>query len=156
MSSVASNSDQRITASLTQPAALRLEHRPNSTALILGHSDASLLAEVDFPPTIEYARRCSVTITAWSIAMPNQTRNLVIVALVAALVAVTCWKQSSGQGEPAKPAAVIWEYRIVDSSRKTAEDEELLNKLGAEGWDVCVAYRGYTDHLILRRPKTVK
>jgi hypothetical protein len=88
--------------------------------------------------------------------MPNQTRNLVIVALIAALVAVTCWKQSSGQGEPAKPAAVIWEYKVVDSSYKTANDQELLNKLGAEGWDVCVAYHSNTAHLILRRPKATK
>ena len=36
--------------------------------------------------------------------MQNQNRNLVIVALIAAFVVVTCWKQSPGQGEPAKPA----------------------------------------------------
>lgn len=82
--------------------------------------------------------------------MQNQTRNLVIVALVAALVAVTCWKQSSGQGEPAKPAAVIWEYRI-DSADATA-----LNKLASEGWEVCAAYGGGQASVILRRPKDRK
>lgn len=81
--------------------------------------------------------------------MPNQTRNLVIVALVAALVAVTCWKQSSGQGEPAKPPSVIWEYRIVNA------DGTLLNKLAPEGWEVCAVYGGSQSSpgVILRRPK---
>ena len=45
--------------------------------------------------------------------MQNQTRNLVIVALVAALVAVTCWKQSPGQGEAPRPAAATPEYMVV-------------------------------------------
>ena len=99
--------------------------------------------------------------------MQNQTRNLVIVTLVAALVAVTCWKQSQGQGEAAKPGVVKWEYRVAHayavSSGKTVRDE--LNLLGDDGWEVCAAFApgqivngsGTSDgRVVLKRPKAEK
>jgi hypothetical protein len=102
--------------------------------------------------------------------MQNQSRNLVIVALVAALVAVMCWKQSQGQGEaakPAKPAVVKWEYQVEHvyavSQRKTTRDE--LNLLGNDGWEVCAAFApgqivngsGTSDgRVILKRLKAEK
>ena len=89
--------------------------------------------------------------------MQNQTRNLVIVVLVAALVVVTCWKQSPGQGEAAKPAVVKWEYKFT-TSPTLQQDPDELNKLGSEGWDLCVVYP-YADNIqtvILRRPKAAK
>ena len=51
--------------------------------------------------------------------MQIQARNLVIVTLVATLVVVTCWKQSPGQGEPAKPAGA------ADSKLKVLLKEKL-------------------------------
>ena len=51
--------------------------------------------------------------------MQNQTRNLVIVALVAALAIVTCWKQLPGQGDPVKPAGA------ADSKLKVLLKEKL-------------------------------
>ena len=44
--------------------------------------------------------------------MQNQARNLAIVTLIAALVVVTFWRQSSGQGETAKPAATVGRYQL--------------------------------------------
>lgn len=84
--------------------------------------------------------------------MQNQARNLVIVALIAALVVVACWKQSPGQGEPSKLAAVIWEYRV------DRVDATTLNKLASEGWEVCAAFGGnnVSGGAILRRPKDRK
>lgn len=91
--------------------------------------------------------------------MQNQTRNLIIVALVAALVVVTCWKQSPGQGSAAKPALPRWEYKQIAAS------ESALNDLGAEGWEVCAAFAkvgggggsiSTTGYAILRRPKADK
>jgi len=51
--------------------------------------------------------------------MQIQARNLVIVTLVATLVVVTCWKQSPGQGESAKPAGA------ADSKLKVLLKEKL-------------------------------
>jgi hypothetical protein len=96
----------------------------------------------------------------WSIAMQNQTRNLVIVALIAALVVVTCWNQSTGQvAVPAKPAAVKWEYKITTSA-VLGDDPKELDSLGAEGWEACAAYAIGRDNnartVILKRPKAGK
>ena len=91
--------------------------------------------------------------------MQNQTRNLVIVALVAVLVVVTCWKQAPGQGEAAKSVLPCWEYKQISAS------ESALNELGAEGWEVCAAFAkvgggggsiSTTGYAILRRPKAGK
>jgi hypothetical protein len=71
--------------------------------------------------------------------MQNQTRNLVIVALVAALVAVTCWKQSPGQGEPAKAVGAKWEYKVAYVSLEKAHRDH-INQLGEEGWEICAAF----------------
>ena len=68
--------------------------------------------------------------------MKSQSRNLAIVALVAALAGVTFWKQSSGQGEAAKPAIVKWEYKITVVTTKNDSTLE-LDKLGTEGWELC-------------------
>ena len=46
--------------------------------------------------------------------MQNQTRNLVIVALLAALVVVACWKQSPGQGEHTKAGSAKSYYDFTD------------------------------------------
>jgi hypothetical protein len=72
--------------------------------------------------------------------MQNQTRNLVIVALVTALIAVTCWKQSPGQGEVAKPAVLKWQYTLTTDATDNRSPEK-LNALGAEGWELCSSYR---------------
>jgi len=92
-----------------------------------------------------------------SVVMQNQARNLTIVALVAALVAVTCWKQSPGQGKADKPAAVEWEYLIDDAAKPT------LEKRAESRWEVCGAYSESTldgkrvkGMIIMKRPKPVK
>lgn len=88
--------------------------------------------------------------------MQNQTRNLVIVALVAALVVVTCWNQSTGQvAVPAKPAAVKWEYKFA-TCPKLEQSPVDLNKLGADGWELCISQslgnEGEFYALVLKRP----
>lgn len=88
--------------------------------------------------------------------MQNQTRNLVIVALVAALVVVTCWNQSTGQvAAPVKPAAVKWEYKIT-TCPKLEQSPDGINKLGADGWELCISQplgsEGEFYSLILKRP----
>lgn len=90
--------------------------------------------------------------------MQNQTRNLIIVALVAALVAVTCWNQSTGQvAVPAKPAAVKREYTFAVTPTLN-QDPAALNKLGAEGWELCVTHEhsGGFHTMIFRRSKAEK
>lgn len=86
--------------------------------------------------------------------MQNQSRNLIIVALIAALVAIAGWKQTSGQGEPAKPAAM--EYLVV-----TADTETLNTYAERQRWEVCAAFSKGNDgriagYAILRRPKAAK
>jgi hypothetical protein len=87
--------------------------------------------------------------------MQNQTRNLVIVALVAALVAVTCLNQSPGQVAAAKPAAVKWEYKFA-TCPKLEQSPDGLNKLGADGWELCISQslgsEGEFYALVLKRP----
>jgi hypothetical protein len=83
--------------------------------------------------------------------MQNRTRNLVIVALVALLVVVTCWTQSSGQGDPAK--APVTEYLVVPANKET------LNSFAEKGWEVCAAFHKGSEAngtAIIRRPKTAK
>lgn len=92
--------------------------------------------------------------------MQNQTRNLAIVALVAALVVVTCWNQSTGQvAAPAKPAAVKWEYKITTNGT-LGDDHKEFDSLGADGWEVCAAYAIGRDNnartVIFKRPKAEK
>ena len=89
--------------------------------------------------------------------MQNQTRNLVIVALVALLVVVTCWNQLPGQVAPAKPAAANWEYTLAVTPTLN-QDPAALNKLGAEGWELCVTHEhsGGFHTMIFRRPKAAK
>lgn len=92
--------------------------------------------------------------------MQNQTRNLVIVALIAALVAVTCWNQSTGQIVlPGKPAVARWEYKTVPAP---TEGEVIL---ADKNWEVCAAcshgqINGGTGTLsgrvVLKRPKAEK
>jgi hypothetical protein len=87
--------------------------------------------------------------------MQAQTRNLVIVALVAMLVVATCWKQSPGQGEAAKPGAAM-EYLVVPANTET------LNTFAEkQPWEVVAAFSqgkegASTGLAILRRPKAAK
>ena len=88
--------------------------------------------------------------------MQNQIRNLVIVALVAALVVITCWNQSRGQvAVPAKAGAVKWEYKIM-TCPKLEQSPDSLNKHGADGWELCISQplgsEGEFYSLILKRP----
>lgn len=91
--------------------------------------------------------------------MQNQARNLIIVALVAALVAVTCWKQTHGQGAAVKPAATKWEYKFT-TCPKLEQSPDNLNKLGVDGWELCLSQplgsEGEFYSLILKRPITGK
>jgi|GEM_PF-1686644 len=91
--------------------------------------------------------------------MKNQTRNLVIVALLALLVVVVCWKQSPGQAEGAKQALTVWEYKITVVTTKNDDTSE-LNKLGNEGWELCSAAPwgggGQFHTAFLKRPKAAK
>jgi hypothetical protein len=97
--------------------------------------------------------------------MQNQTRNVVIVALTAALVSVTCWNQSTGQvATPAKAVSVQqWEYMTAPANKTGSET---LTSATRGGWEVCAAYsQGTIDkdgggeivgYAILRRPKASK
>jgi hypothetical protein len=89
--------------------------------------------------------------------MQNQTRNLIIVALLALLVVVTCWNQLPGQAPAAKPAAVKWEH-MVTSLKESAELR--LDEFSDKGWEVCAAYSYGSDGgnvmVIFRRPKAGK
>ena len=52
---------------------------------------------------------------------------------------------------------VKWEYKFT-TSPTLQQDPDELNKLGSEGWDLCVVYP-YADNIqtvILRRPKAAK
>lgn len=90
--------------------------------------------------------------------MQNQTRNLVIVAILAALVVVTCWKQSPGQGEKAAPA---WEHKSM-----LYPGDNAMDKLALDRWEICGAYAKpagtgaaatvFSIEVILRRPKAAK
>ena len=73
--------------------------------------------------------------------MQNQTRNLVMIALVATLFVVTCWKHSPGQGEADKPEGVKWEY-VVDLKQPKFMDHpeglrDYLNDRTKGGWVYC-------------------
>ena len=89
--------------------------------------------------------------------MQIQTRNFIIVALVAALVAITCWNQSTGQGEAAKPAVVKWQYMLTTHATISQQPEK-LDALGAEGWELCSSYpfNERTQTLIFKRLKAAK
>ena len=89
--------------------------------------------------------------------MKNQTRKLIVVALVAALVLIIGWKQSTGQAtQQGKQTVLKWEYTVIYISRERSHVEE-LNTLGTQGWEVCAAFsEGTGDRsgkVILRRPK---
>ena len=90
--------------------------------------------------------------------MQNQTRNLAIVALVAALVAVTCWKQSSGQGESAKPVAAKWEYTTLTLSLIDSAEKRLTALSSERGYELVATYQDDAGKpvAILRRPKADK
>jgi hypothetical protein len=88
---------------------------------------------------------------------------LVIVVLVAALVVVTCWNQSTGQvaAPPARPAALKWEYKLIYISLEDAHMSE-LRRLGGDGWEACAAFPEgevrsgsgkLSSRLVLKRPK---
>ena len=51
---------------------------------------------------------------------------------------------------------VMWEYLLIDSRHYKHDDlQRLLNKLGAEGWEMagCGNLSGSTHRLYLKRPK---
>lgn len=91
--------------------------------------------------------------------MQNQTRNLVIVALVAALVVVTCWNQSTGQvaPPPAKPAVVKWEYKLEMYTTNSYGSRE-LDKLGVDGWEAFAVYpyEANNEKVFFKRPVAAK
>jgi hypothetical protein len=85
------------------------------------------------------------------------SRNFAIIAVVAVLVAVTCWNQLPGQAPPAKPAMMKWEYKIIPMG-STDNSPNTLNEAGAEGWELSATYP-YDDrniHCVFRRPKVGK
>lgn len=89
--------------------------------------------------------------------MQNQTRNFIIVALLALLVVITCWKQSPGEGEPAKAVAVPQEYLVTRLAGHEDHTTSSMNNFAKDRWEVCSTYN-YNDsaYCVLRRPKVAK
>jgi hypothetical protein len=85
-------------------------------------------------------------------------RSIVGLAAVCGLILAVAWfsRAPVGAQEKPNPAAQKWEYKVVlpailDDPR---ENQDQLNKLGAEGWDLCAArVGGGPSYFILKRPK---
>lgn len=64
--------------------------------------------------------------------MSNITRTILL--LVGALAVLCLWRETAhlSAQDKAAPPKTVWEYKV---SAET--DEATLNKLGAEGWELC-------------------
>ena len=61
--------------------------------------------------------------------------KLAIALLIAGLLSIGAW---SGYGQTGKEKTVTYEYAVIDDPVALAHDEEvaMLNKLGAQGWEI--------------------
>lgn len=88
--------------------------------------------------------------------MMTKTRIYFIVALIAMAIGGLLGWTRQGQSS----SRVAWEYKSVYITHKdVTQAEEILNKAGAEGWEI-IFFRGETDaansdlgRYFLKRPK---
>ena len=74
-------------------------------------------------------------------------------AVVGAVVVAWLARGSAGAQERPAPAAQKWEYKIVYPDNDPLANHAGFNKLGADGWELCVMHSGTRPaYCVFKRP----
>jgi hypothetical protein len=80
---------------------------------------------------------------------------IAVVCLCAGATAVLVTGRASVEGQPAKAARAVYEYKVFDATGIASKEKE-LNQLGADGWELVAAVPSVvTPNLTIRSSKVV-
>jgi len=75
-----------------------------------------------------------------------KSRTWILILITAAVILTVGWTRSSPSPETSK-----WEYMTYRVSVKYGPNEDEINKLGAEGWELAAVYDGQALFVFKRK-----
>lgn len=85
-------------------------------------------------------------------------KSLLVAIVILAVAGLMAWVVREPASAQQPPVAQRWEYKVASlSGVAPAALEDGLNKLGADGWEICTTQRdraaGAMDVVIFKRPR---